>query len=128
MANLRARIDDLVAGDDYDYTATVPGLPTGTTIIKAWLTVKTNDTDADPGVFQKDITTTLVATKGQITDNGVTDGIGVCAFYCQASDTVLLTPNYEYFFDVQIQLSTNRLYTPIKGRLVAERQITTATS
>jgi len=29
MANLRARIEDLVAGDDYDYTATVPACRLG---------------------------------------------------------------------------------------------------
>lgn len=129
MPNLKARIDDLVAGDDYDYTATVTGLPSGTTITKAYWTVKLNESDLDAAaIYQKTITTTLVATQGQITDNGATDRIGVCAFFAQAADTVLLTAGTEYFFDVQLILSTNRIYTPIKGRLVAVAQITRATS
>src|ERR1035437_2386199 len=42
--------------------------PPGITVAGAYLTVKTNQTDVDPGLFQKHITASNVAGTGQVED------------------------------------------------------------
>jgi hypothetical protein len=76
MATLNGIITGNVAGDDIDVTRSVTGVPATQTLALAWMTFKTNVTDADPGLLQKAITTASVAGTGQITDTGAS-GTGV---------------------------------------------------
>lgn len=113
MPTFDATIDDLVAGDHRWITRSVTNLPSGYLLDKAWMTVKTNPaTDADPGIFQKAITTSNVTGTGQITDTGVS-GTGAIRFDLAVADTVLLTPGTEYTYDIQVRMS-NGSYTIIE--------------
>jgi len=128
MANLTAKIIGLVGGDDLEVRRTITNIPTGQVLAQARFTVKLNEDDLDAAaIFQKSITSTLVASQGQITDTGA-NGTGVVSFFLQASDTVLMTPGSEYHYDIQVRLDNNRLYTPEKGRITTVRQITQSTT
>lgn len=131
MPNLNARIsknDGLVLGDDFDVTRPITDLPSGVTISKAYFTVKSNESDLDAAaIFQKTITSVLDNAEGQITDTGA-DGTGSVTFYLQAADTVLMTADVEYVYDIQLVLSNARLNTPEKGLISGTGQVTRATS
>ncbi len=124
----RQRILDFVCGDSLRVERTILGLPTGLTLTKAWFTVKATETDADAAaMFQLSITTTLTSA-GQITDAGTTSGEGTVRFTATPAQTLLLTPDQVYAWDVQILLSDTGIYTPCKGTIMGEQQVTIATS
>lgn len=127
MPNYGVEIRDIVAGDDVQVTRTVTSVPASTTITKAWFTVKAAGADADPGVFQKAITTSDVAGTGQITDSGA-DGTGALRFDLTKTNTALLTPGVEYLYDIQVLLSNGNIATIEQGVIIARRSITAATS
>lgn len=128
MADLDARLFIRVLGDDFEVPRTITTLPNAVTFSKAYFTVKANESDADvDAIFQKTITPVLDNAEGQITDTGA-DGTGAYVFYLQAADTVLMTANVRYFYDIQLVLSNNRLNTPEKGLVWGVAQVTKATS
>ena len=128
MPNLEGRIIDIVLGDDWEVTRTITNVPSGVTITRSYFTVKANESDLDAAaIFQKDIDPVLDNTQGHITDTGA-DGTGAVTFYLQAADTVLMSANVPYFYDIQLVLSNNRLNTPEKGLISGVAQITQATS
>lgn len=113
MPTLNATITDLVAGDHRWVTRSITNIPSGYLLDKAWFTVKTNPaTDADPGIFQKAITTTNVTGTGQITDTGAS-GSGAIRFDLATADTILLTPGSAKTYDIQVRMS-NGSYTIIE--------------
>jgi hypothetical protein len=127
MTTFNTRIDDWVVGDDApDVVRTITSLPAGQTITKAWLTVKLLPADADPGIFQKDITSSYVVGKGQITDTGA-DGTGAVSFEVLAANTVLLNTANRYYYDIQIKLANGRVYAIEVGTVVPKAGITAAT-
>ena len=131
MADLAASISDLVAGDDYEITRTITGLPSGYALNKAWLTVKASAVDADPGIFQKAITTSNVDGTGQIGDSGSSDGIGAVRFDLVPADTLLLTPGTAYVYDIQIRYTNSTLTkvnTPEIGTITTTRGVTVTTA
>lgn len=127
MPSLDEVIEQFVVGDDLNVRATVTNVPNGDPLTKAWFTVKKREADEDAdAVFQKVITTSSGAS-GQITDAGAS-GTGTALFVLGKSDTVLLTGERTYYFDVQVKTSTGLIYTPIKGQMVGEKQVTRADS
>ena len=78
-------------------------------------------------LLQLSVTSTLSAS-GQITDTGSRSGRGEVRFTLTSVQTLLLQPGTVYVWDMQVQLSDGALYTPCKGTIVGEAQITRATS
>lgn len=131
MPNLKDTISGFVAGDDLEVRRTITNIPTGQVLTKAWLTIKTKLGDADPGVLQKAVTTTDAPGTGQIVDDGATDQAGEVRFDLTGTDTALLVPPYPkslYGFDIQVLTSGGKVYTPVKGTIWAEAQVTLASS
>lgn len=127
-ASLNNQIREFVVGDDFNVERDVINVPVGATITKAWFTVKLNEYDADSdAVFQLDITATYVSGKGQITDDGA-DTIGHVSFEVSDTNSLLLTGDRIYYYDIQVLTSTSKLYTPEKGTILGRKQITRATS
>ena len=127
LPQYRQKIRDFVCGDSLRIDRTVRGIPSTLTITKSWFTVKTNATDVDASaVLQLSVTSTLTSS-GQVTDTG-SDGTGAVRFTVAPSQTLLLTPNISYYFDIQILLSDSGLYTISKGSIKGLQQITIATA
>jgi hypothetical protein len=118
----------IVAGNTYRYTRTITGIPAGDSIVKAWTTFKSNKNNADPGLFQKAITTTNVPGTGQITDTGAGDTIGAVRFDWMRADTDLLTPGNVIFFDLKVLTAAGDLYTVVLGTIKTDQGVTTAFS
>jgi hypothetical protein len=127
MPELNVKITGLVAGDTWKLVRTYSGLPTGVTIDKVYLTIKAAETDADPGVVQKSITSSATGA-GQITDPTSTDG--AIGFYVivSAAESVLLTPDVYYYYDFQGIADDGAIYTFEVGKVKAKRGRTDATS
>lgn len=108
------------------------GVPTGVTISKAWLTVKASPSDADPGLLQKEITTTDVPGTGQIENDGTGDVDFVVRFDLTRTDTLAIGEAAvagERYFDVQVLASDGNPYTAENGRVACcAPEITQATS
>jgi hypothetical protein len=91
----------------FSLVVSVTGIPVASLISQAWLTVKANTTDADASaLLQKNITSSLVAGVGRITDTGATDTIGELTFLFTGAQTATLTAGKAYHFDVKMQLDT----------------------
>lgn len=128
MPDLNEIITNFAVGDDFDVERTITGVPSSATLVQAWLTVKNRITDADAqAVFQVSIASAYVAGSGQITDTGA-DGTGEVRFEVTKANSLLLTPGKGYHFDVQVESSTGKIYTPYAGTMRGSRQVTRATS
>jgi len=128
IPSLDNEIRDFVVGDDFNVERDILNVPVGATLTKAWFTVKISEDDLDAtAVFQLDITSAYVAGKGQITDNGA-DQSGHVSFEVLATDSIKLTGNQLYRYDIQVLTSTGKLYTPEKGSIMGRKQVTRATS
>lgn len=127
MPNYEATVTDFAAGDDISIERTITTVPSGQTMTTAWFTVKRKVSDTDiQAVFQKEVTSSLVAGEGQIDDTGA-DGTGHIIFYVVAAETALLTPFSEYRYDIQVKLSGGGVATPEIGVIIAFPQMTRAT-
>lgn len=126
MANLAAEISGVVEGDDYEITRTITGIPAGDSIAKAWLTMKASINDADPGLFQKNITTIDVAGTGQVTDTGAGDGTGAVRFDLTPADTGSPVPGVAAVYDLQIRTVAGKYYTVEKGTFTTVQAVTDA--
>lgn len=125
---LAGEINNIVQGDNIDITRTIDTLPAS--ITTAWFTVKsskssTSDTNA---IFQKKITSTNVPGTGVITDDGTTDGVAAVRFELVNADTILLTNETAYYYDIQVLTSTGKIYTPEIGIIRLKSERTKATS
>jgi hypothetical protein len=123
-ADLAASITNLVIEDDYDLERAIPGVPSGATLVEAWLTIKEkeNDLDAD-AILQKIITASALANTGQILDTGA-GGTGRVLFQLTAAETNTLNAGQVYAFDVQVKTDTGKYSTRIKGWLIPIGQVT----
>ncbi len=117
----------LVRGDQFPIRRTVR-LGTGAIVSKAWLTVKANKTDADPGVFQKEITT-IASASGQIEKDG-SDGRGVAVlrFDLSSTDTLALTADQYYYYDVKLLFASGAIETIEQGTFSPAERITQDTT
>lgn len=111
----------LVRGDNFPKRYYVTGIK-GVTVTSGRLTVKTALSDADPGVFQKAITSSNVAGTGQIEDTGA-NGIATLRFDITTANTEALTADTDYFYDVQVVLSDSQVLTLVKGVIRATEQV-----
>lgn len=127
MSILTGIITGIVAGDDLDVIRSVPGVPATQTLTKAWLTLKTNVGDADPGLLQKAITSSLVSGVGQITDTGAL-GTGAILFQLTGANTLALPVGTNIYYDIKVLTSASKIYTVEQGKYYATPRITTATS
>ena len=125
MADLKAKIKDVVVGDDISIYNTLDNVGTGQSLTKAWLTVKEEhwDTDAD-ALFQKEITTTNTAGQGHIEDDGTGDDVATVRFDITAAETILLHPYFEYVYDIQVLTNTGKIYTPEFGKFLPVPSVT----
>lgn len=120
------KIAGYVAGDDLTVSRDVLNIPAGRTLAKAWLTVKNLDTDADPGLVQKTITS-VAGADGQITDTGA-DGTGALLFKLSATDTgTTLVAGKTYVFDIQAKFDDNTIATLEKGTISFVQGVTATT-
>ena len=101
--------------------------PTGETITAAWLTVKRSRSDADPGVFQKQISTTDVSGTGQIETDGTGDVDMVVRFDINAADTLLLDER-PVRWEIKLKTASGDFDIPETGLCWARRYSTTDTS
>lgn len=126
MAHLRSLIDDLVVGEDREVPRTVDLTPIGEALSRAWFTVKSeiDDSDAD-AVFQKEITS-VSSVDGQIDDIGTDSPIteGHLYFLIPSDDTLLLTPEIYYYYDIKAMSASGAKIVLESGRLIAHYQIT----
>lgn len=129
MPSLESKIiGEIVVGDDVSIRRTIgfaaSGFATGITIVEAWLTVKLDAADADPGLFQKIITTTDVPGTGEIENDGTGDVDMVVRFDLVPADTVLIGAVLIRQFDIQVLTSGGQIYTPERGTINAIAQVT----
>lgn len=139
MPPLNQAITGYVSGNDFRITRnTVSNIPAGTTLSKAYLTIKTNLGDPDPGLVQLSITTALTSA-GQITDNGSGGGsnpvgTGALFFVLSKAQTLALGFNRVLNYDILLIFSdgtdaTFELGDTTKGGGILFRQgVTLATS
>lgn len=128
MPNYRLIISEFVAGDDKTLRFTVDNVPTTNVVAKAYLTVKADVDDSDPGLVQKAITTTPVSGTGQIEDTGSGDGTAILRFELTPTDTDAIGVTRRVF-DVQIILAGGELNTPFVGTIYGEvQEVTEATT
>lgn len=130
MPTLDAEITDIVQGDKVDINVSVGSLPGA--ISRAWFTVKnkakldsTSDATANI-IFQKTITTVDVANVGVILDTGA-GGTASLRFRLRNADTVLLTGDTVYYFDMQV-LQDGEPYTPWLGVIKVKKERTKSIS
>jgi hypothetical protein len=122
MADLNARIDDLVVGDDYDIVRDIIDVPVSQNLAEAWLTIRENHWTTTV-VIQKHITVDISG-GGIIVDTGDGDTVGQIRFTLFGTDTILLHEFYEYSYDIQVKTNLGKIYTPESGILVAHASIT----
>ena len=124
-------IHDIVIGDDVSIRRTInfasTGFESGTVITKAWITMKAELDDADPGIFQKAITTSDLPGTGQIENDGVGDVNMVVRFDLLPADTIAIGLRLRHW-GIQVRTAAGRIYTPEKGRMVCIREVTKAMS
>lgn len=97
-------------------------------LVLAIITFKNAQSDADPGVLQKKITTSNVAGTGQISaDGSTTSGAAVCAFSFTAAQTAALSPQ-TYEFDVVAKTASGARFPIAAGLVTVTMQTTTSTS
>lgn len=134
MPNYNATITGFAVGDDLLVRRTInrsaSNLPTGVVIAQAWLTVKENESDADPGLVQKAITTSDVSGTGQIEEDGSAqsgDADPILRFDITDVDTRAIGNNHRWY-DIQVKTDTGAVYTGEKGEIWGVGDVTVSTS
>ena len=128
VAKLNQRITALVAGDTWKFIRTYTGLTTGVTISKVYMTVKNDPTDTDiTALVQRSITTASTAA-GQITDASTSDGAIAFNVIILDTQSVLLTPLEDYYYDLQGIGDDGAIYTFETGIITPAQGVTAATT
>lgn len=128
MTAFNNSLKPIVRGDTRKVERTFTGLPTGITINKAWLTVKTTPSTSDPGLFQLEITTSGTSS-GQITDASTNDGQLGMYFVINGTQSASATGGAEYVYDIQVKdASSGAIHTLVMGTVTFYDGVTGATS
>jgi hypothetical protein len=114
----------IVRGNQFPIRRIITRIPAAVTVDEAWLTLKAGLTDADPGLFQKHITTVNVAGTGQIEDNGAVRTNAKVRFDLLAADTTLMVAETQYYFDIKLLFSSGDLLTIERGLTSSEERVT----
>jgi hypothetical protein len=115
-----------VGGDTKIVRRRVKNVDGADVLAKAWLTVKADLGDADPGVVQKTVTGTYSPGNGQIVDTGV-DGTGEVYFELSTSDTVAIEGTGVYY-DIQVKTVGGSIYTFEVGTVNFRADVTVSTT
>lgn len=111
-------INDFVAFDDFEIQRTVT-IPSGTSIQKAWFTIKKKFIDLDSSAIISKLATSVQSSEGWVESVG-SGGIGLVHFYLTPAETGMLTPYSEYPYSIKIQLATSlQVSTPETGLIIA---------
>lgn len=111
-------IYDWVRGNSRLFAKDVIGIPSGTTLSKAWFTVKHSYKDVDPGLLQVAITPTSdLPTVGQITDIGTGDQIGHVKIRVTGTQSAAFPAGIPLYYDISVLLSDGQKLTPVIGRI-----------
>lgn len=116
--------EGVIRGDKYTISRAVRLQP-GVELQEAWLTVKADpSTEADAAAaFQKDITSANTANVGWIEDIG-TDGYALMHFDMTDTDSLALTADVLYFYDIQILTTDGDIETIEIGSFIPIEQVT----
>ncbi len=125
MPAVNVKIRGYVAGDTMTVRRTVNDVPATQVLATAWMTIKVDIADADPGALQKEITTSATAA-GEITDDGAT-GTGIVEFDLSPAETLALGTEVTYLYDVQVKTDTGKVATVERGTIRFIDGVTTAT-
>jgi hypothetical protein len=126
MSDLAIEITGFVVGDDLEVRRTVTDLPAA--IETAWLTLKHYPSQPDQEAkLQKRITTTDAPGTGQVVEAGGPGTDGDLRFDLTPDDTTRLGVK-RYVHDIQIKLSTGKVYTIEKGTLQLTAGVTETTT
>jgi hypothetical protein len=124
---LSETIEQIIRGNDIDITRTVNGIPSGQTITDGWFTVL-QATNPFTQLYEKHITSTLIAGQGQIEDTGAGDGIGIVRFEITAANTLTMaggtaevpTPHK---YGIQVKTSGGKIFECEQGVMDCVEQI-----
>lgn len=119
-------ISDFFVGDNLDIEKDITDIPAGETLATAWFTVKRKPTDLDADAIMQKTITSGSSSSGIITDIGI-DGTGHVKFTLLPADTLLLAPNNEYLYDIQVETSAGKIFTKDYGKIIGHQQITIGT-
>lgn len=126
MSDLTVKITGFVVGDDLEIRRTVTDLPAE--IVAAWLTLKLYPSQPDAEAkMQKKITITDDPGTGQIMEAGGPSIDGDLRFDLTPADTASLGTR-QHVHDIQIKLSTGKVYTIEKGTLQLTAGVTITTT
>jgi hypothetical protein len=121
MASYRY-IDDFNPKDTYKFMRNIPSTPNDELISDAWWTVKTDSVlPDDEAIFSLHITTTLT-TSGIIYN--YLDLSARLLFTTQPTDSAMMDVLTTYYYDIQVKLANNEVYTVEYGRLFTGNTVT----
>lgn len=123
MANTTVKIKNKVRGDDIPIIRRYVDLPEGDPVIKARLTVKSNTTTSDPGIFQ--LTITPIEQPSGVIEDGTTPEV-LLTFIISKINSLLMSASVTYLYDIQVDTEGGRTYTCEKGTIKLEEQVTQA--
>lgn len=130
MPSLNAQLKNIVIGNSVSLRRTIDrsasGFEAGVTISKAWFTVKSSTSHADPGIVQKIITTTDTPDVGQIENDGAGDVNPVVRFDLTEANT-LIVGTRRRVYDIKVETNAGLFYTPEIGETLFSDRVTIAT-
>lgn len=121
---LEQEIYNLVLGDDWTFDRTYKGAPTGTNIVKATMTIKEDEEEADVEAAAQVEVTSSASSSGQITNNGNAGTVALWIKVPHAKTTLMESQRYVY--DVQLEHANGNKITVEKGNLYTISEVTRA--
>jgi hypothetical protein len=128
LPQLHQRIYDFVCGDALAIERRVFRVPAGQYATKGWFTIKSLPRDTDEEAIVALTITAAEGATGYFRDTGQVSQCIWALFVLAPARTRLLTPEVVYAWDMQFLLNDGGLYTPFKGTIVGEQEITIATA
>jgi len=123
---LNETITGFVTGDNLEVRRVITDLPAA--IATAWFTVKQSERqDDDDALIKKEITTSDDPGVGQVEDAGGAGSSGDLRFDFVPDDTESMG-DLRWTYDIQLKLSTGEIYTPEKGTITMDMDVTKSTT
>lgn len=117
-------------GDDLQVQRDISNVEATDPIAKAWLTIKRTQNQPDPGPLQKIVTTSATPSGQVVQDGSVSNGDGKASLYfaLTGTETAALGSLWDYWYDIQVLTGSGKRYTPEKGRVRFDLDVTKATA